>query len=399
MVLYEEDAEEDPFPWHLGVYDAHCHPTDTVSSLNDIPQMKAKVLTIMATRSQDQELVLRAANDLGAGTETFSDSIDGQNSSCRVVPSFGWHPWFSHHIYDDTSDGTGQALSRIDKFQHYRSVLSPSPEDEAFIYSLPEPRALSDLLATTKQYLLKHPFALVGEIGLDRSFRLPESTRNGQARDPEPGLTPGSRDGRKLSPYHVEMNHQRKIFKAQLHLAGEMGRAVSVHGVAAHGIVFETLQETWQGHEKKVISKRLLKRRGSVKTAHDHELSDMSNTGRSAPKPYPPRICMHSYSGPSGHLKQYLNPSIPAVIFFSFSQVINFSNPDSNKAIEAIKAVPDDRILIESDLHCAGQRMDGLLEEIVRSICKIKGWGLEDGVRQLADNWKHFVLGRAPKVP
>ena len=394
-----EEEDQQPFPWHLGVYDAHCHPTDTVSSLEDIPHMKAKVLTIMATRSQDQELVLSVAADLGADKNTFSNDTKGQAISCRVVPSFGWHPWFSHQIYDDTREANGQAPSSVDKVQHYRRVITPPPYDEGFIHNLPEPRALSDLLATTKQYLLKHPFALVGEIGLDRSFRLPESTRTGQAREPEPGLTPGSRDGRKLSPYHVDMNHQRRILKAQLNLAGETGRAVSIHGVAAHGIVLETLQETWKGHEKKVMSKRLLKRRGSVEAAHDHELADMSSAGCLIPKPYPPRICMHSYSGPSGHLKQYLNPSIPATIFFSFSQVINFSNPESNKAIEAIKAVPDSRILIESDLHCAGPRMDALLEAIIRSVCKIKSWTLEDGVKRLAQNWKHFVLGHEPKEP
>jgi Tat protein secretion system quality control protein TatD with DNase activity len=393
--------EEEKFPWHLGVFDAHCHPTDIASSIDLIPSMKAKALTIMATRGQDQDVVARFADTHGVTRPSLSQLFEVGESKgrppCQIIPSFGWHPWFAHQIYDDNSSSdAADAAAGTDAFKliHYKSVLEPSPDDNGFLYSLPDPRPLSSYLSQTRRLLERYPFALVGEIGLDRTFRVPEP-RDERRITEDPGLTPGTRDGKRLTPYRVSMDHQRRILKAQLNLAAELRRAVSVHGVAAHGILFETLRETWRGYEKVIPSKREKKRRSSVADAHvnEEEASIQDTTSNPTdPNPFPPRICLHSYSGPLEPLKQYLHPSIPATIFFSFSQVINFPS-DTSKAADVVKAIPNERILVESDVHRAGDLMDNLLEKMIRRICQLKQWTLEEGVRQLASNWRCFVFG------
>jgi len=116
-------------------------------------------------------------------------------------------------------------------------------------------------------------------------------------------------------------------------------------------------------------------------------------------KPFPPRICLHSYSGPAETVKLYTAPTVPCEVFMSFSTTINhWSSEDdrsgkTGKVEAAIRALPDDRILIESDMDTAGDRMDEQLEAVVRKICQVKGWELKDGVKRLGANWKRFVFG------
>ncbi|OTB06335.1 hypothetical protein M426DRAFT_319067 [Hypoxylon sp. CI-4A] len=397
----------EPFPWDVGVFDAHCHPTDTMASIESIPNMKARVLTVMSTRSQDQELVSDIASRHGLQEDKDITIPSDPLSENRLIPCFGWHPWFSYQLYDDLSpkptyDGTSSG-----KISHYDEVLAPSPssKDVSFSEGLPDPRPLSEFLRETRSLLEKHPLALVGEVGLDKAFRLPQNWTSTYETQRDDGLTPGGREGRQLSLHRVRMPHQATVLQAQLRLAGEMGRAVSVHGVQAHGIVYDTISQLWKGHEKKVTSrkeqKQIAKGAENFSSSSEDESEDESYVGSStgkkpkklSPKPYPPRICLHSFSGQAESVKPYLHPSLPAKIFFSFSIVINWGTGGGDKTEEVIRALPDDRILAESDLHTAGEQMDQYLEEVHRKICEIKGWELRNGVEQLSRNYREFIFG------
>jgi Tat protein secretion system quality control protein TatD with DNase activity len=379
-------------PWQVGVCDAHCHPTDMMDSIPEVQSMKAKALTIMASRSQDQVLVAKVAREYPVN----SQSEFANRTECAVVPAFGWHPWFSHQLIDD-QDSLGSDYTS--PHEHYKNVLTPMPEDDEFLDALPTPRLLSEFLKETESRLRQLPVALVGEIGLDKAFRLPVADfqslppeSSNEAIQQGSSYTPGSREGRALSPYRVNMSHQKAIFKAQLQLAGRLRRPVSVHSVQTHGVVFEVFQDLWAVHEKP--SKRQEKRRRSVSTAHFSERGLCNENAPSDPEPplFPPRICLHSYSGPPDHIKQILRPTVPADIFFSFSEVINFSTP-SAKVLSVIKLLPESQILIESDFHCAGKEMDDLLGDILKRVCEVRGWSLAAGAERLRKNWERFVFG------
>ncbi|KAF4944634.1 hypothetical protein FSARC_14617 [Fusarium sarcochroum] len=377
----------EPFPWHLGVFDAHNHVGERIPSVADLPKMKARSVAIMATRTQDQPLIASVARLHGVKShDCFSQD------KTTVIAGYGRHPWFSHELFDDSVENPTYVHSddiEAAKERHYKAVLSPGPDDPAFWHDLPVPIALSAFIAETRARLLEDPLAMIGEIGLDKPFRLPMQwqTDSKIVKDQDPARTPGGRQRRPLSPYRVQISHQKAVFLAHMKLAGELGRAVSVHGVQVHGILYDTLNECWKGHE-------LRGRRSREK--QEKEKNKTAGVEVDSPKPYPPRICLHSFSGKSDAVKQYLKPSIPAKIFFSFSKTNNLGSTGAReKAEDAIKAIPDNRILVESDLHTAGDRMDSELEEMYRAICEFKGWGLEEGVGKIAANYREFVFDSA----
>ncbi|KAK9247014.1 hypothetical protein V1506DRAFT_533281 [Lipomyces tetrasporus] len=358
--------------WQLGIYDAHCHPTDNYKRLADaLDTINISKLTIMATRLDDQVKVHEAA-------------VEYPN---RIVPSFGYHPWFTHLLYISPSPPEN-------KYVHYRMVLFPEPPND-FVDLLPDPVSLASFIEILSKNLETHKHALVGEIGIDRSFRLPKSGKliSFEESEVDDGLgsssdeqDDNSTDAKKLSPYRVNHNHQTEILLAQLRVAAKFRRPVSLHGVQAHGVLYQIFSSIWAGYS--IPSRRQQRKQ---KEEQEFVKLDMEDAVDSAPPPFPERICLHSYSGPPDQIKLWTNRKVPATIYFSFSIVINSRYGEKFKQV--LRAVPDDRLLVESDFHMAGKTMQSLLAAVVKFVCEVKGWEIEEGVRTLGKNWKRFVYG------
>lgn len=179
---------------------AHCHPTEEVRAGRDEDEwvqaagdVALDKMCLMSTDTWDQRLVARAA-------------AAWPN---KVVPAFGFHPWFVHTL--------SLVHPAPPAHEHYMALLGPHAAE--LLPALPAPQSLDDAMAQLEAYLVAHPNALVGEVGLDRSFRIPI-----------PHTSP-----RRLSRCQTPLAHQLAVLRAQVSLACRYRRSVSMHSVRAAG--------------------------------------------------------------------------------------------------------------------------------------------------------------------
>jgi Tat protein secretion system quality control protein TatD with DNase activity len=122
------------------------------------------------------------------------------------------------------------------KEEHYRALfLDPkmSSEEHVTILNellphLPDPLPLTEVLQSLRQDLLSHSVSLLGEVGLDRSFRVSFDYHA---------------NPRRLTPFTIPIAHQLEILEAQLALAVELRRCISMHSVKSHAVTIELLNK------------------------------------------------------------------------------------------------------------------------------------------------------------
>ncbi|KAJ3319019.1 hypothetical protein HDV06_006771 [Boothiomyces sp. JEL0866] len=190
-----------------------------------------------------------------------------------------------------------------------------------------------------EKYLLKYPAALVGEIGLDKV-----------ATDKDGNL--------------YDFKKQLDLFQQQMDLAIKYRRPVSVHCVhtPSEMLNYFTVMD---------------------KTCAKFKKSNLA-------LPCPPSIMMHSFTASLEIAKQLIKlPRIGKRFYFSFSHFVNARSP---KSLEKINGIPDDRILIESDIHDTSM-VDEAMEKIITLVASAKGWSVEETVNLTTQNTIEFLRG------
>ena len=316
----------------------------------------------MSTNADDQHLV--------AGIADRSDAS-------RIVPAFGHHPWFVHRI-------TATETPLPSKEEHYRSLFPDPPlidegmtELELLMPSLPEPIALSSVLNELRTRLERYPHSILGEVGIDKSFRLPFPPDTWATLDQIEGKSSGAaaelkESGaakRRLSRLQTPIEHQLIIFKAQVDVAISLNRSVSFHSVRAAGTTGELFRE----------------------------LRSLSNPGFKSIN-----LDLHSCTLSAETIKQVQKTH--KNIYVSFSTTINSRQKG---LLEQIDACNPDRLLSESDWHSAeglAERVHEIVDLFADSRTLIEHLGIgglskSQRVRKIAEklrqNWQTFLQGPA----
>lgn len=388
------------------LYDAHCHLSPNCFSIDpallgprftkaSAPQGSIAQIALMSTNHYDCRLVVDLAN---YGTST------GQN---QIVPCLGIHPWYSHlfTLLDQNQDEPDQDF----KLRHYQSVFKKDDLDLDFLNNLPHPTNLNSHLQQLQLHIndlrKSHQVFLIGEIGLDKLFRVPWAgfLGNQSASNTEKLASEKSNNNSQLSPFRVSMDHQTQIFTKQLELAWANNLPVSVHSVKCHGLLYDIFTDFFK---QSATIKASNDKNSDASGGGDSSSSSSSSSGGNIKRI--PAICLHSYTGSieqakvwATKLKQVLKNTH---VYFSFSSIINSNNGKTKQSFDfktLIQSLPDSLILIETDLpidHYYAEKSNEThyndLMHIAKLVCDIKNWKFDKGVQTLNENWQRFKIGQ-----
>ncbi|KAK5580710.1 hypothetical protein RB653_000734 [Dictyostelium firmibasis] len=185
-----------------------------------------------------------------------------------------------------------------------------------------------------KEQLIKYPNSMVGEIGIDKvtKVRLNGLNRNDQ-------------------------DSQMKVFKDQIEIANELGRLVSLHCVQLQGKLLTFFQSL-------SIDK------------------------------FPPSIALHTFGGKPATVDQFCKMASGKGDRFYFG--LSFINLSSSKVDKLIQAIPDDRLLLESDQNSPTEAEPSMFK-LIQKVSSSKNWTIQKTIEQTTLNTINFLSKQIKK--
>jgi Tat protein secretion system quality control protein TatD with DNase activity len=259
---------------------------------------KVRGLAIMSTQPRDFPVVeqLRDAMHLISTQQTIADEKKQAHTQYEqiIVPCYGVHPWFLAQANKDFS-------TIVISDQGLESDIPPA------------------WLPYLREKLQSDPHSHLGEIGLDGArYEIDPVTQQ--------------------KVLVSSMEDQIRAFEAQMHLAADLKKSVSIHAVQCWGAFMDSLRRI------KSTRMKLRKEKRSLDKNKDNDLLIL-----------PPKIYFHAFGGKAAVVDQLdaickdkSMESLACETFYGFAPVINFRSP---KTASVMHRVGIDRLLLETDLE------------------------------------------------
>ncbi|SNX82037.1 related to Cut9 interacting protein scn1 [Melanopsichium pennsylvanicum] len=349
-IAQESETVKSPSPALAGLFvDSHCHPTDDSAAYtspnldelsNRIENANVDLLLCMSTNASDQSLVAELAS----------------RHPHKVIPCFGWHPWFAHQI--SLSDPPSSKKTHYYELFNIHSIvnddgkISAKQELDAIWEQLPDPVSLESVCQGIREQFERFPNALLGEVGVDRAFRIP---RRAWSYDPQ--RTENEISEPKLTKLKTPQAHQLSILRAQIDVALQYQRNISLHSVQAAGLTVDLL-ESLRNTDTTAF--------GAIRVSL-HSCTLDNNVVRSITKKHPN-------------------------VYVGFSSTINRKQI---LAKECLTSVDCSRALMESDHHTV-KDIPMYLLQAAEYFAQLYDLDLDAAARQLRSNWDSFYSAKRP---
>lgn len=267
-------------------------------------------IAMMSTQPRDFPIVQTIAQELKAYNADEQGKLTLQKG---VIECYGIHPWMLQQATQD--------------FEHL-------PEHES------DTRA-PKWVPFLKHYLISNPASHVGEIGLDSArWEMDEETKE------------------KLP---IPMDLQIEAFEAQMHIAADLKRSVSIHTVHCWGELMDSLNRIKTQRTKLRKEQRQLRKTLKRQLGFESNEDELRNIEIQLEKlgddtlVFPPCMYFHAFGGKAALVDQLdaitrdkASPQASPVVYFGFAPVINFTAP---KTMSVMKKIGLKRLVIESDLE------------------------------------------------